>query len=502
MSTLATLRALHATIGSALDNIETAYNGKGLDFPSPNVPLYRNDNLAAGFTADDPAEKLMADPAVARAASFAVAASGQLINTLQHPFFNLLEAATSYYVSAGIQFLEESHAPEIMRAAGPGGLHTNELAQKIDEVRAGKGPVSKPFDPSPLSHIFRLLATHQIVREVRPDVFANGRISALLDSGKTPEQIRIAPEKKYDDTNGVPAIIPTTINEGFRSVSYLSEWLLNPREGSNASSAFKYAYNTDEDMYKWLERPENALRLRQVGRGMAASSLAEGSTTVAENSAFPWDSLPKDAVVVDVGGGIGSVTFRIAAAHTHLRHIVQDRERTIAIAPNVWDDQQKKVFSSGRVAFQAQDFFAPQPTAYQVPEVGEVKHASVFVLTRVMHNWGDEDCKRILGHLRAAAGPDTKLLIVEQVLPLACAEEASVAIPQGSLAPANSPLLPNLGKAYAAGYHADMLMYAVLGGKERTLREMSEITSAAGWKIANLKRAEGGLWAYNTLVPV
>lgn len=501
MTTLANLRALHATIGSALDDIEKAYNGKGLDFPSPDVPLYRNDNIAAGFTVDDPAEKLMAEPAVARAASYAVAASSQLINTLQHPVFNLLESGTAYQVSAAIQFLEESHTPEILRAAGPDGLPVEELARKIDELRAVRGPVSKPLDPSPLSHILRLLATHQIVREVRPDVFANARLSALLDSGKTHEQIRTAPEKKYDDTNGIPAIVPTVINEGFRSISYLSEWLLRPREGTNRSSAFKYAYNTDEDMYTWLERPENSLRLLQVGRGMTAGGLIEGSLNVADKCAFPWDGLPKDAVVVDVGGGIGSVTFRIAAAHPHLRYIVQDREQTIAIAPKAWDGQQKNVFGTGRISFQAQDFFAPQPTAYHTGG-GEVKHPSVFVVTRVMHNWGDEECTSILGHLRTAAGPDTKLLMVDQVLPLACAEEASVAFPQGSLAPANSPLLPNLGKAYAVGYHMDILMYTVFGGKERTLREISAITSAAGWKIASVKRAEGGVWAYTTLVPV
>ena len=67
-------------------------------------------------------------------------------------------------------------------------------------------------------------------------------------------------------------------------MSYFSECLLYPREGSNTSSAFKYAYNTDEDMYTWLERPENSLRLLQVGRGMAAGSLVDGSTSVADES--------------------------------------------------------------------------------------------------------------------------------------------------------------------------------------------------------------------------
>jgi hypothetical protein len=36
------------------------------------------------------------------------------------------------------------------------------------------------------AHILRLLATHHVLREVTPnsDVFANNRISALLDTGK------------------------------------------------------------------------------------------------------------------------------------------------------------------------------------------------------------------------------------------------------------------------------------------------------------------------------
>ena len=40
-----------------------------------------------------------------------------------------------------------------------------------------------------VGHILRLLATFHWIREVRPNVFANNRLSALIDSGKTPEEI-------------------------------------------------------------------------------------------------------------------------------------------------------------------------------------------------------------------------------------------------------------------------------------------------------------------------
>lgn len=39
------------------------------------------------------------------------------------------------------------------------------------------------------AHIMRLLATHHFLREISPDVFALNRLSSLVDSGKTFEQI-------------------------------------------------------------------------------------------------------------------------------------------------------------------------------------------------------------------------------------------------------------------------------------------------------------------------
>lgn len=51
--------------------------------------------------------------------------------------------------------------------------------------------------------------------------------------------------------------------------------------------------------------------------------------------AFPWKNLPEDAVVVDVGGGIGSTSMVLANAYSHLRFVVQDRPNVVAVAPSV-----------------------------------------------------------------------------------------------------------------------------------------------------------------------
>lgn len=50
---------------------------------------------------------------------------------------------------------------------------------------------------------------------------------------------------------------------------------------------------------------------------------------------FEWDTLEPNALVVDVGGGIGAQSMTIAKKFQHLRIIVQDREQTVKDAVSV-----------------------------------------------------------------------------------------------------------------------------------------------------------------------
>jgi len=99
----------------------------------------------------------------------------------------------------------------------------------------------------------------------------------------------------------------------------------------------------------------------------------------------------------------------------------------------------------------AHDFFLPQP----------ILNAAVFLLRVVLHDWPDEFARKILMRLRQAATADTKLLIADFILPLACHDDVSgsgelkdVEGAESELAPA--PLLPNLGKASANVYWMDL----------------------------------------------
>ncbi|PCH37300.1 hypothetical protein WOLCODRAFT_83894, partial [Wolfiporia cocos MD-104 SS10] len=112
------------------------------------------------------------------------------------------------------RLLEAAHIPEILREAGPKGLHVNEISRRLT------------LDPSLLSHVLRLLATHHITREVRPDVFANDRISGAIDSGRTVTELGQTPETNYNGTNGIAAFVGLCTDELFKSAAHLTDCYL------------------------------------------------------------------------------------------------------------------------------------------------------------------------------------------------------------------------------------------------------------------------------------
>ena len=149
-----------------------------------------------------------------------------------------------------------------------------------------------------------------------------------------------------------------SLDESFKSSSYLTEFLLDPELGhayEPNKAAFNNAHNAKEDMWSWLERPDKRLHLARFGAAMNGlknasplNSILEGSATlywvhcgprltfeIPNFVGYAWDHLPEGSLVVDVGGGVGSQSFTLAEHHPQLRFIVQDRESVVGDAIEV-----------------------------------------------------------------------------------------------------------------------------------------------------------------------
>jgi hypothetical protein len=44
---------------------------------------------------------------------------------------------------------------------------------------------------------------------------------------------------------------------------------------------------------------------------------------------FDWKSLPQDALVVDVGGGVGSSSLELLKYYPQLRFVIQDKPKVV-----------------------------------------------------------------------------------------------------------------------------------------------------------------------------
>ena len=84
-----------------------------------------------------------------------------------------------------------------------------------------------------------------------------------------------------------------------------------------------------------------------------------------------------------------------------------------------------------------------------------------YLLEHIIHDWGDEDCLRILGQIRAVMAPGARVLVVEQVIP-----------------PGNGPFPSKL--LYL------ITLAQVVGGRERTPSEYASLLAKAGLSLQRI----------------
>jgi hypothetical protein len=293
-----------------------------------------------------------------------------------------------------------------------GALMTKALAAVVDAgvpeaLADGPRPVSElDGDPDTLHRLLRALASDGVFRETEPGVFEHTESSRRLLGPGWSEFAHLFGGVFFDATAELDATTSASPFEGRFGAGFW-EWLAeHPAERAAFDAAMAG------------ERDRSAERL-------AALEWRDGE------------------VVVDVGGGNGTLLLELIQLRPELRGIVLDLPETVRDETALGD----------RVEFVEGSFFD------SVPE------GDAYLLSGILHDWPDEDAARILRTMRAAAPPHARLLINESVI-----------------APGNEP---------SGAKWLDLLMLVLAGGRERDERQWRELFGSAGWELAKLH--ESGL---------
>lgn len=73
----------------------------------------------------------------------------------------------------------------------------------------------------------------------------------------------------------------------------------------------------------------------------------------------------------------------------------------------------------------------------------------------IIHDWSDKYAIKLLKNLRAAAGPHTKLVLIDSIVNYACETPAQNKLAEDKVP---APLLPNLGGATLLAYEVDIVV--------------------------------------------
>jgi hypothetical protein len=179
-------------------------------------------------------------------------------------------------------------------------------------------------------------------------------------------------------------------------------------------TAFEQVYR--DRFFAYLSRHPEQEAVFQ--RSMAGRSEQEAGDVVA---AYDFGGLGR---LVDVGGGYGILLEAILRAAPSLRAVLVD-----------------------------------QPAG-----------ADAYLLSRVLHDWVDDDARRLLATCRSAMGPGSRLLVVEALLPERAADQPAV-------------------------IRMDLHMLVLLGARERTEAQFRRLLAETGFEVRRVvpTRSPAGL---------
>lgn len=200
------------------------------------------------------------------------------------------------------------------------------------------------------------------------------------------------------------------------------------RSGKTASDEFY-----GKPFFDWVAEDPERIQVQNQTFAWVTTALRAGM--------FDGYVLPAGTVVADIGGADGSMMARFLADEPDRRGIVFDRPEVVQAAEELLADNEL----ADRVEVVPGDFFESVPTA------------DVYILSFVLHDWNDGECRRILRNIASAASPGAHLVIVESIVP-----------------PGDQPH-PAKGM--------DVTMLAMTHGRERSADQYATLLKSAGFAL-------------------
>jgi hypothetical protein len=218
----------------------------------------------------------------------------------------------------------------------------------------------------------------------------------------------------------------------------------------------------DQRTWKCLDEIEHTMRTGETGMSRAFgmnsfewlakhpkeaaifnAAMADVTHLAARAATAAYD-FSASRVIMDVGGGNGTFLAAVLRSAPAATGILFDVPAGLGEADTIL----KNAGVANRCKVVAGDFFQPIPAG-----------ADLMVLKNVIHDWNDESAAAILARCRAASSAETRLVLMERLMPECMTASAE----------------------HQRAASLDMRMLAVAGGIERTEEEYRHLLKRAGF---------------------
>lgn len=274
-------------------------------------------------------------------------------------------------------------------------------------------------EPDAIRRLLRFLAAIGIFEQSGAQSFRNNRVSAYLRAGH-PQSMR--------------AMVL------MHNAEAMSRPWFEQLENGVRQGVPPFQLTHGEDLFAYLDGHADMDRL--FSEAMDSVEALAGDSYATD---FDWSRCRR---LIDVGGSRGAKSLTILRHHRHLEALVVDRPQVVAEARRYWAAHPAE--GSERLQFEAGDLLAALPAARSAGDI--------YLLSAVLHGFGDESCVLALRNLAAAIGDSgARVAILEMVLPEEGADPAGAAF--------------------------DMQMFMGTPGRERTLAEWQALAERGGFCV-------------------